>query len=69
MYILAYYVYFSPSIIPVILMQSSVMLHFSLSLSLSLSHMQDFENFYEGVSIETSKDSDFISELRNSWTI
>ena len=31
--------------------------------------MQDFENYYEGVSIETEKDSDFISDLRTCWAL
>jgi hypothetical protein len=29
----------------------------------------DFENYYEGVSIETEKDSDFISDLRTCWAL
>ena len=38
-------------------------------LSLLAPLSQDFEHYYEGISIETANDTEFYSLLKNCWTV
>ena len=38
-------------------------------LSLLTPLSQDFEHYYEGISIETANDTEFYSLLKNCWTV